>query len=217
MAPSIAKPVHFILAFANEHSVPMLWGFVSGADPAWTQAATTPGTKNVLGYNEPDLTYSGSANMLPATAAAGYVTYMEPFASSVKIGMPNVLWNNLGSSSGGKYDSAVWMQYFLGNCTSCHFDFACIHYYQNCGGENVAWFQANVTNAYNTLKMPIWITEFQCYGTDAEQVTFLQTVIPWLDAQSYVARYAYFGAFPELLVNADSTGLSDIGIAYATS
>ena len=61
---------------------------------------------------------------------------MDPFADVVKIGMPNVLWNNVGSSSGENYDIAVWTQYFLGNCTnsgtSCHFDFAAIHYYQDC-------------------------------------------------------------------------------------
>jgi hypothetical protein len=199
----------------------MLWGLPSGSDPSWTAAVQTPGTKNILGFNEPDLTYSGSSNILPANAAAGYVTYMEPFSGSVKIGMPNVLWNNVGSSSGGNYDSAVWTEYFLGNCTTCHFDFAAIHYYQDCdpsdGQSGAAWFQGNVTNAYNTLNLPVWITEFQCYGTDAQQIAFLQAVLPWLDSQSYVARYAYFGVFPDYLVSSDGTELSDIGVAYATT
>ena len=79
----------------------MLWGLPSGPDPAWTTAVQTPGTKYILGFNEPDLTYSGSANILPANAAQGYITYMEPFSGGVKVGMPNVLWNNVGSSSGG--------------------------------------------------------------------------------------------------------------------
>ena len=71
----------------------MLWGWPSGADAAWTAAVQAPGTMNILGFNEPDLTYDdGSSNILPAKAAAGYETYMEPFAGSVKIGMPNVLW-----------------------------------------------------------------------------------------------------------------------------
>ena len=200
----------------------MLWGLPSGSDPSWTAAVQTAGTKNILGFNEPDLTYSGSSNIIPAKAAAGYQTYMEPFAGgSIKIGMPNVLWNNGGSSSGGNYDSAVWTQYFLGNCTGCHFDFAAIHWYQDCdpgdGQSGAAWFQGNVTNAYETLKLPVWITEFQCYGSDAQQIAFLQQVLPWLDAQSYVGRYAYFGTFPGHTINANGTGLSDIGIAYATT
>lgn len=200
----------------------MLWGKPKGDDPDWTAAVQTPGTKNILGFNEPDLTYSGSANILPADAASGYVTYMEPFQGTVNIGMPNVLWNNdRGSSSGGKYNSRVWTQYFLGNCTSCHFDFAAIHYYQDCepkdGQDGAAWFEGNVTDAYNTLQLPIWITEFQCYGSAAQQITFLQKVLPWLDAQSYVARYAYFGVFPDKLINHNGTALSDLGIAYATT
>lgn len=201
-------------------SAPMLWGLPpSGPDPGWTAAVQAIGTKNILGFNEPDLTYSASSNIPPAAAAAGYETYMEPFANSVKIGMPNVLWNNVGSSSGGSYDSRVWTQYFLGNCTNCHFDFAAIHYYQDCnpsdGQSGAAWFQGNVTDAYNILHLPIWITEFQCYGTDTQQIAFLQAVLPWLDSQSYVARYAYFGVFPEFLVNSAGTGLSDVGLAYA--
>ena len=149
--------------------------------------------------------------------------HQEPFASSVKIGMPNVLWNNLGSSSGGDYDSAQWTAYFKGNCTGCHFDFAPIHYYQDCApvtssgaGADLGaqWFKNNVTNAYDVLQLPIWITEFQCYGNDSQQVAFLNNVIPWLDSQSYVERYAYFGVFPGYLINSAGTGLSDIGLAF---
>jgi hypothetical protein len=198
----------------------MLWGLPSGPDPAWAAAVQTPGTKYILGFNEPDLTYSGSANILPANAAQGYITYMEPFSGSVKVGMPNVLWNNVGSSSGGNYDSKVWTQYFLGNCTGCHFDFAAIHYYQDCdptdGQSGAAWFMGNVTNAYNTLNLPVWITEFYCDGTDEQQILFLQQVLPWLDSQSYVGRYSYFGAFPQYLLDSTGDGLSVVGLAYAT-
>lgn len=199
----------------------MLWGLPSGSDPDWTGAVQTAGTKNILGFNEPDLTYSASSNILPADAASGYNTYIEPFADSRGIGMPNVLWNNVGSSSGGDYNSAQWTQYFLGNCTGCHFDFAAIHYYQDCfpadGQSGADWFKGNVTDAYNTLQLPVWVTEFQCYGSEDQQVAFLQDVLPWMDAQSYVARYAYFGVFPDYLLNSAGDGLSNLGMAYATA
>jgi len=110
---------------------------------------------------------------------------------------------------------------FLGNCTGCHFDFAAIHWYQDCvpgGSESGSdWFKSNVTNAYNVLGLPVWITEFQCYGSDDQQIAFLQSVLPWLDSQNYVERYAYFGVFPDYLVNDGGSGLSDIGLAYATA
>ncbi|KAH8808680.1 glycosyl hydrolase catalytic core-domain-containing protein [Xylogone sp. PMI_703] len=201
--------------------VPMLWGLPSGADPDWTAAVQTPGTHYILGFNEPDLTYSGSANIAPAPAAAGYQQYIQPFANQVKIGTPNVLWNNVGSTSGGNYNSPQWMKNFIADCTGCHFDFAAIHWYQDCepgGGQSGPdWFKGNVTNAYDTLGLPVWITEFQCYGSNDQQAAFLQNVLPWLDAQSYVQRYAYFGVFPGYLVNDAGNGLSVIGQAYATA
>ena len=199
----------------------MLWGLPSGDDPAWTNAVHTAGVKNILGFNEPDLTYDASSNILPDKAAAGYEQYMEPFVGNVKISMPNVLWNNHGSSSGGNYNSAQWTQYFLGNCTGCHFDFAPIHYYGDCvpadGQSGTDWFKTNVTNAWQTLRLPIWITEFQCYGSEQQQITFLQNVMPWMDSQDYVARYAYFGTFPQYLLNSDGSALSNLGLAYATT
>lgn len=199
----------------------MLWGLPSGPDPAWTAAVQTAGTKNILGFNEPDLNYAESSRIIPSDAAAGYKTYIEPFAGQVKVGMPNVLWNNVGSTSGGNYNTRQWTQYFLGNCTGCHFDYAAIHYYQDCnpasGQSGADWFKGNVTDAYNTLKLPIWVSEFQCYGSEAEQVGFMQKVLPWLDAQSYVQRYSYFGTFPGYLINTAGNGLSSLGMAYATT
>jgi hypothetical protein len=204
------------------HSVPMLWGN-PGVDqiPAWTTAVQSTSTKHILGFNEPDLTYSGSANLLPAVAAAGWLTGMQPFASTHQISTPNVLWNNYDSySSGGPYSSRQWTSYFLGNCTSCHFDFAAIHYYSDCfpanGQLGSDWFISNVTNAHQFFNMPIWITEFQCYGSDDQQAQFLQAVLPWLDAQSWVQRYAYFGVFPGFLINSAGDGLSSAGNVYAT-
>ncbi len=155
--------------------------------------------------------------MLPG----GYKTYIEPFAGQVRIGMPSVLWNNVGPTSGGNYDTPTWTRYFMGNCTGCHFDFAAIHWYQACvpgGSQSGAdWFKGNVTNAHSTLGLPIWVTEFQCYGSEDQQIAFLQSVLPWLDSQSYVERYAYFGVFPDYLVNDAGNGLSNLGLAYATT
>jgi hypothetical protein len=94
--------------------VPILWGLPSGSDPGWTAAVQQAGTKNILCFNEPNLTNSASSNILPSNAATGYKTYIEQFANSVKIGMLNVLWNNVSSSSADSYDSAQWTQYFLG-------------------------------------------------------------------------------------------------------
>jgi len=60
---------------------------------------------------------------------------------------------------------------------------------------------------------PVWITEFAGSGTIDEQNTFLETVLPWLDAQPYVERYAYFMVEEGSLLSAD--GLSLIGSTFA--
>lgn len=209
----------------------MLWGKPSSPTSDYASTwitAIQPNITHILGFNEPDLTYDASSNILPADSADGYKTYMQPFAGRTKVSTPNVLWNNDRSwSSGGNYDSRVWMQYFMGNCTGCQFDFAAIHYYQDCNPSSTSsasdaqtgadWFIGNVTDAYKAMRLPVWITEFECYGTESQQVAFLQKVLPWLDAQKWVERYAYFGAFPGYLVNLNGTGLSALGMAYATT
>jgi hypothetical protein len=44
----------------------------------------------------------------------------------------------------------------------------------------------------------------------------MDDVIPWLDDQPDVHRYAYFMAAPGLLVNPQGNGLSEVGRHYAT-
>lgn len=62
---------------------------------------------------------------------------------------------------------------------------------------------------------PLWITEFaSSTGTDAQKENFLKAVLPWLDAQTYVERYAYFGDFQGILINENGTGLSRLGEIY---
>ncbi len=67
---------------------------------------------------------------------------------------------------------------------------------------------------------PIWITEIGLNnGTVQAAEDFLKEVMPWLDAQPYVQRYAFFfdapsaGSLPNL-INANGTGLSAIGQFY---
>jgi hypothetical protein len=76
-------------------------------------------------------------------------------------------------------------------------------------------FTSHVQAAYATGSgQPIWITEFGATGSDAEIESFFQTVLPWLDSQSYVERYAYFMDGEGALVNSAGTGLSAIGNSY---
>jgi hypothetical protein len=66
----------------------------------------------------------------------------------------------------------------------------------------------------------IWLTEFGGTGTDAEQVAFVNEVLPWMDSQDFIAGYSIEGAF-----NEDGHGLTMIkddvltvlGTAYNTA
>ncbi|KAF2691774.1 glycoside hydrolase family 128 protein [Lentithecium fluviatile CBS 122367] len=62
---------------------------------------------------------------------------------------------------------------------------------------------------------PVWITEFGFSsgqeGNQEDRKGFLKEVMPWLDAQKDVHRYAYQYAGPGFLVNNEGTGLSSLG------
>lgn len=49
----------------------------------------------------------------------------------------------------------------------------------------------------------------------AEQQSFLSYVLPWLETQSFVERYAGFGDFAGTYVNDDGS-LTDLGTTYAS-
>jgi hypothetical protein len=62
------------------------------------------------------------------------------------------------------------------------------------------------------------LKQFQAYGTTDQQSAFLSQAIPWLDNNSCVYRYAYFGdADPSKIFLQNNVGpaLSPLGIQYA--
>lgn len=65
---------------------------------------------------------------------------------------------------------------------------------------------------------PIWITEIGLTDdnpyTQAELQSFLAQIMPWLDQQAYVHRYAYFYDAAGILLNSNASGLSGTGIVY---
>lgn len=187
--------------------VPMLWGVPSGADPDWTAAASA--AKNVLTYNEPDL--GSQANIIPSVAAAGYQTYVDPLPASVKLGAPAVTNSGYGALP---YQGLGWLDAFLEDCNGCRMDFVPVHWYDN---ASAATFQNYLIECHTRAQgRPIWVTEFMLQDSEANQIAFLETVMPWMDAQSWIVRYAYFGVFETYLINGAGTGLSNIGQTYAT-
>lgn len=188
--------------------VPMLWGLGSGKTSGWAadaKAAIAAGTTHLMSFNEPDL--AAQSNIGYADAAAGYLTYMEPFAGQAKLGAPAV-------TNGGSPMGLTYLGNFLESCSKCTIDFVSIHWYDS--ATNIGYFKNYIQSAYTAGgNRPIWITEFGASGSADQQNTFLETVIPWLDSLDYVERYAYFMAADGILLSGGST-LSTLGNTYAT-
>ena len=60
--------------------------------------------------------------------------------------------------------------------------------------QNWCYFTGYFTDAHNTFpNYQIWITEFAGYGSTAQQQSFLEYVLPWMETQNFIDRYAGFG------------------------
>ena len=185
----------------------MLWGVPNGPDDSWTNAALA--AKHVLGYNEPDLT--SQANTIPSVAIAGWKMYFQPLAGKVALGGPAV--TNAGNGV-LPYMGLGWLDSFLQYCTGCQVDFIPVHWYDN---ASVASFQNYLQTAHlRGGSRPIWVTEFMLQDSEANQIAWLKQVLPWMDQQSWIQKYSYFGVFEDFLINGQGSGLSNIGKAYAT-
>lgn len=189
--------------------IPMLWGGDSSRGKAFAAAAASAvaaGADTLLGFNEPDL--AAQANMLdPTTAVAPWKQYMEPLKCTARLAAPAV-------TNGGSPMGLTWLKGFLSACSGCTIDVVPIHWYDS--ATNIAYFKQYISDAYAAGgNRPLWITEFGASGSDAEVATFLGTVLPWLDSNPMVERYAYFmaGAGNGLLLSS-ATQLSTIGQAY---
>lgn len=191
--------------------VPLLWGLKSTFTGAWSAAASSAiasGSTHLMSFNEPDL--STQANIGASDAAAGYKTFMQPFAGKAKLGAPAV-------TNGASPMGLTWLKSFLSSCSDCTIDFVCIHWYDS--ASNVAYFKQYVQDAYTAGgNRPLWITEFQASGSTDEQNAFMKEVLPWLDASTMVDRYAWFMADTAAGgLMASTSALSTLGNTFKTA
>ncbi|WPH00571.1 glycoside hydrolase family 128 protein, protein [Acrodontium crateriforme] len=179
--------------------IPTLWGSSSDFTNSWNanaKAAIASGSTHLMSFNEPDL--SSQSNLSPEAAAAAYRTWMMPFANTgVKLGAPSV-------TNGGGSMGLTWLQNFMTACSDCQIDFVNIHWYDSY--SNSDYFKSHVQDA-NTISggKPVFVSEFGCTDGSADEISgFLETVMPWMDSQSYIEGYAYFMVSNGLLVNGNT-------------
>lgn len=175
------------------------------------------GTHYVMSFNEPDMP-APQADMTVAAAVAAYKQYMAPYGSgNVKLGSPSVS-NGVGTNTAtGQPMGLDWLKPFLQQCNGCQIDFVPVHWYGCTNGcavkDDVTSFKAQIGQAIEVANgRPVWITEFQSL---ANGEGFLTEVLPWLDGQGQIERYAYFMVESGVLTNGN--GVSALGQHYGSS
>jgi hypothetical protein len=203
---------------------PMIWG--SGS----IHATLPPGSKYVLGFNEPN--FKAQAN-LTATQAAADWSAVQAAAGSVGAGgivAPGM--NFCGSASDPSQctdpsvtDPYTYLKDFFSACAGCEVDYIAVHWY-NCDLPSLrAYIEGNVDaggglQGFLQFGKPIWLTEFSCDSshTVADQKAYMQVAVPYLENNPNVFRYSWFSAsgIPNAeLANSDGS-LTDLGATYVT-
>ena len=171
---------------------------------------------HVLAFNEPDNCEEGKGGACMSMDAVLWAWYLhiQPLASRygdrVKLGSPAVTNANDGTDRAG----LRFLESFIRKCYGCKIDFVNVHWYD--GAHQIDYFKRYVQDALGVGNgRPVWITEFGLTsGSDEEKRRFLAEVLPWLDSQRDVHRYAYQMTAKGVLVNDDGTGLSNLGNVY---
>ncbi|GES63516.1 alkali-sensitive linkage protein 1 [Aspergillus terreus] len=196
---------------SNVEFVPMLWGSkMFGGWFSAIQTALASGSTYILGFNEPDV--SSQAAMAPTDAANYYRQYITPFSGSAKLVTPAV------TNGGGSAEGLNWMRTFMDSCSDCGMSALAVHWY----GSSAEEFQTFVTQAMDFAKEysleSVWVTEFALSSDIANGASsqasadFLNQVLPWLDSQDMVSRYAYYMCADPFLIS--GSGLTETGMAY---
>jgi hypothetical protein len=189
----------------NIEYIPTLWGLDNAHLGSWVDAgnaAISKGATAVVGFNEPD--HKEQANLDAGQAASAYKQYITSnFQGKAKLVSPSV-------TNGPAPMGLDYLSRFMSACSDCGIQAVNIHWYDS--SNNVAYFKSHIQNAYDQFKLPIWLTEFGT--TDGNDQAFLAEVLPWLDSQPFVERYAYFMAKEGVLLSGGA--LSAAGKTYAS-
>lgn len=189
--------------------VPMMWGSRYDEETLdRIDSAVRDGSTHILGFNEPD--HSEQANMSPSDAASVYKQYITPFVDRAQLVSP-------ATTNGA--DGLDWMGNFLKLCSDCEISVMAVHWY----GATADDFKEHITKSQTLAAQhgldELWVTEFalaeDMTGTvhdPTSSVEFLRQVLPWLDQQCNIGRYAYFMTADNYLL--DGTSLSQTGEAY---
>jgi len=140
----------------------------------------------LLGFNEPD---NASQSNLSVTQALTYWPLLV--SATTSLGSPAMAGNPISSGS--------WLQQFMNSTPTPKVDFITVHWYK---GVDTARFYSDMISIHTIFNKPIWVTEFapQTTSSSIAQPTkysqaqvnrFITSVTRWMNAQSFIERYAW--------------------------
>lgn len=191
---------------------------------AWgKQAASNAG--NINNYiAKPDVTHLLSFNE-PDNVDQSNITVSEAVTLHKELAKTGL---RLGSPAPTESQAYVWLTSFMEGARQANtrVDFMTVHWYDwgsylstynTAPDPNAVFtrFKNYINRIYAIYGKPIWITEFNANRntTSATHEAFIALALPWLEAQPFVERYAYF--FPPALLPVDGSGnITPIGTAY---
>ncbi len=222
--------------FLESEFIPMVWG--GGRSPEHLRAALQERVvpriregrvRRVLGFNEPDK--EDQANMT-------YREALELWPLLMELGVPLV--SPACANPEGIDDESVqgvpgtWMRDFMREVDRRGYrvDYIGVHWY---GGTSVPAFQAKLLRIYEMYgRRPLLVTEFAPAdwrtGGDPERnrhspaavLAFAKEALPWMEAQDWIAGYAWFSfgmhaaqGYTSALFHTDGT-LTALGRYYAS-
>ncbi|MCR5077169.1 MAG: hypothetical protein K6A82_03925 [Prevotella sp.] len=154
--------------------IPMCWNgdFNETTLRNWLKAH--PGTKYLLGFNEPNLSWNvGGAQMTPQQAAAAWPK-LEKIADEFQLELVAPALNFSGDNVGGRVYSTPfdWLEEFVKIRPTARIDYLCLHCYMDYASA-VKWFateyfygtgDGDLYGAANKAKYPNLIRYFDTYG-----------------------------------------------------
>lgn len=177
--------------------VPRIWGPNNVSQlPQAIEAAKASGW--LIGFNEPNLTWQ--AGISPQEGAILWRQIEEAARPhGIKLVSPATNPDNPGHHPGDPY-GYTWLRemieaYRFQYLENPQFDAIGLHVYSP--DPNV--IKSYLTDRYNELRpdypnAKVWVLEINgCYNVSANASAVMQEIIPWLEAQDWVERYAWYG------------------------
>lgn len=177
---------------------PMVWG-------AGSSTVGMRDSKAMFTFNEPNMITADGGSAMDMELVVRLWPEMEALA--LQHGVSTLVGPSVANIHPGD-----WYNEFFQRCPECRVDAIGFHAY-SCDLQNLKW----AVDALKKFGKPLWLTEFACADNPTAisgngggskdsswQCKYMQEVIPYLEGESSIARYAWFS------IDSDYTGQANL-------